>query len=73
MDYGHYTLTCIYNKLKRKNIEIPGIVRGELCFTLCLILPDLLPDHPYATKLKILKISYKSDNEFHECCDSLTM
>ena len=34
MDYGRYTLTCIHNKLKRKNIEIPGIVQGGLCFTL---------------------------------------
>ena len=26
MDYGSYTLTCVHNKLKQKNIEIPGIV-----------------------------------------------
>ena len=26
MDYGSCTLTCVHNKLKQKNIEIPGIV-----------------------------------------------
>ena len=26
MDYGNCTLICVHNKLKQKNIEIPGIV-----------------------------------------------
>ena len=48
MDYGSCTLTCVHRKLPCKNIEIPGIIRGGLCFTLPLILPDLPKDHPEA-------------------------
>lgn len=73
MDYSHCTLTCNHNKLKRKNNEIPGIVRGELYFNLPLIHLDLTPNHPGANKLNSLKIAYKSDTEFCDCCDSLTM
>ena len=29
-DYGSCTLICVHHKLKRKNIEIPGIIRGGL-------------------------------------------
>ena len=47
MDYGHFNLTYIHTKLKRKHIEIPGIVLEGLCFTLPLILPDLPSDHLY--------------------------
>ena len=57
MDCGNYNLNFRYNKLKRKNIEIPGILREELCFTLHLILPDLPFDHPDASKLNSLKIT----------------
>ena len=58
MDYGHCNVTCIRNKLKRKNIEIPGIVRGGLRFTLPLILPDFTSNHPDASKLNISTITY---------------
>ena len=58
MYYGHYNLTCIQNKLKRKNIEISGIVQGGLRFTLPSILPDLPSNHPDTSKLNISKIAY---------------
>ena len=73
LDYGHCTLTCIHDSLKRKNVEIPGIVRGGLCFTLPLILPDLPPDHPDANKSNSSKIAYETDKEFQESCDSLKL
>ena len=56
-DYGHYNLTCIQNKLKRKNIEFPGIVRGGLRFMLPLILSDFTSNHPDSSKLNISAIA----------------
>ena len=73
LDYGQCSLTCVHGSLKRKNIEIPGIVQGGLCFTLPLILPDLPLDHPDATKFNSLKIAYESDKEFYDSCDSLKL
>ena len=55
------------------HIEIPGIVRGGLCFTLPLILPDLPSNHPDATKFNSSQIAYASDPEFKKRCDSLTL
>ena len=64
MDYGSCTLTCIHHNCKRMNIEIPGIVRDDLGFTLPLILPDLPKDHPEASLLNSSQIAQEQDPKF---------
>ena len=60
LDCGNCPFTYIYKELKRKKIDIIGIVQGGLSFPLPLILPDLPPDHPDANRLNTLKIAYES-------------
>ena len=55
------------------NIMIPGIVRGGLCFTLPLILPDLPKDHPKASLLNSSQLAYNYDPKFGKECDELAM
>lgn len=73
MNYGNYTLTCIHHNHKRMNIKIPGIVRGSLCFTLPLILPDLPKNHPEASLLNCSQLAYDQDPKFSHECDALAM
>ena len=73
MDYGSCTLTCVHNKLKQKNIEIPGIVWGGLCFTLPLILPDIPKSHPNTFILNFSQLAYKNDPKFKQECDEMAM
>ena len=73
MDYGSCSLICVHWKLKRKNIEILGIIRGGLCFTLPLILPDLPKDHLEASLLNSSKLAYENDPKFQHNCDKLAM
>ena len=73
MDYGNCTLTCVHRKLPCKNIEIPGIIRGGLCFTLPLILPDLPKDHPEACILNSSQLAYENDPKFQQECDEMAM
>ena len=73
MDYGHCTLICIHHNQKRRNIEIPDIVRGGLCFTLPLILSDLLKEYPQATLLNSSILTYKNNLKFRKECDELAM
>ena len=73
MDYGNCTLTCVHQKLPFKNIEIPGIIRDGLCFTLPLILPDLPKDHPEACILNSFQLAYENDPNFKQECDKMAM
>ena len=56
MDYGNCTFTCFHHKLTRKNIEIPGIAQGDLCFILPLILPNLPSNNQEASKINSSKV-----------------
>ena len=51
LDYGNCTLTCVHATKRNRNIEIPGIIRGGLCYTKPIILPDLPTSHPHASIL----------------------
>ena len=73
MDYGNCTLTCVHRKLPCKNIEILGIIRGGLCFTLPLILLDLPKNHPEACILNSSQMAYENDPKFQQECDKMAM
>ena len=66
-------MICVNHKLVRKNIEIPGIVQGDLCFILPLIFPNLSSNYPEASRLNDSKIVYESYSEFCTHCDGLTL
>ena len=71
MDYGICTLTSIHKKVKRFNIEIPGIIFGGLCYTLPIDVPDLPIDHPRANLLNFSYLMYETDKQFQNKCDEL--
>lgn len=73
MDYGTWTLTCMHNKHKQHNIEIPGIISGWFCFDLPIILPGLPPDYSDENILNGSKLAYKADQEFQNKCDKLSL
>ena len=63
----------VHRNQKKRNIEIPGIVHGGLCFTLPLILPDLPKEDPQSTLLNSSILAYKNDPNFRKACDELAM
>lgn len=71
MDYGIFTLTCLYNKEKRFNIEIPGIICGGLCFMLPIMLSNLPMDRPRANLFNSSQLMYNADQEFRKKYDEL--
>ena len=73
LDYGNCTLTCVHSTRRNRNIEIPGIIRGGLCYTQPIILPDLPKSHPHASILNSSRLAYLSDENFCEEVDALTL
>ena len=73
LDYGNCTLTCVHSKRRTSNIEISGIIRGGLCYTQPIILPDLPKSHPHASILNSSRLAYLSDENFREDVDALTL
>ena len=66
MDYGTCTLTCIYEKIKKFNIKIPGTICGGLCYMLPIDVPNLPIDHPRANLLKFSQLMYKTDKKIQK-------
>ena len=66
MDYSTCTLTCIHKKLKRFDIEIPGIIFGGLCYTLPIEVPDQSIDHPRANLFNCSQLMYEGDKKFQK-------
>ena len=73
MDYGNCTLTCVHATKRNCNIEIPGIIRGGLCYTKPIILPDLPTSHPNASILNSSKLAYLLDDNFCKEVNAVTL
>jgi len=71
--YGTCTITCIYKKVKRFNIEITGIICGGLCYMLPIEVPDLPIDHPRANLFNYSQLMYEMDKKFQKKCDELSL
>ena len=67
-----YSYLCTL-EIKEKEYWDSCIIRGGLCFTLPLILPDLPKDHPEACILNSSQLAYENDPKFQEDCDQMTM
>ena len=52
---------AIHKKVKRFNIEIPGIICDGLCYTLLIEVPDLPIDHPRVNFFNCSQLIYGSD------------
>ena len=67
------TLNCIQKKVKRSNVEIPGVIHGGLCYTLPIKVPDLPIDHPRENLFNCSQFIYQSDKKFRKKCDELLL
>ena len=69
MDYGNCKLICFHRKTKSRNVEVPGIIRSGLCYTLPLLVPDLPANDPKATIFNSSEKRLKFDKKFKNECE----
>ena len=64
---------AIHKKVKRFNIEIPGIICGGLCYTLLIEVPDLPIDHNRTNLFICSQLIYESDKQLQKNYDKLSL
>ncbi len=68
LDFGNCKLICFHRSTKSRNVEVPGVIRSGLCYTLPLIVPDLEASHPKATIFNSSEKRLKFDKKFRNEC-----
>ena len=68
-NFGNCILSCTHKKKSNRNLYIPGIIRGGLCFTMPLMIPSGLSSRDStATIYNSRSKAYKEDPSFCKSC-----